>query len=261
MTQILLAHSHEDYRDKLIAALAFDELDLLEIEPTFGSIVYQVEKHEKPLLLADEFLLTSQAFENIATIRRRFPDLGILCLSAQNNPTIIARLINEFRVNGVMGCEASSGEILLAIKAADLGALIVSSDISMAMGAQTELDTTDVTPFAEGKMHSWDYDTGEIDDVAASEEDEDIVNQFNMPQLTGREIEVLHLIARGLRSKQIGPLLNISARTVETHRANIRKKINGKGLNVMIALSNKILANNKQSSHSPLHSSASFLTQ
>jgi len=43
--------------------------------------------------------------------------------------------------------------------------------------------------------------------------------------LTSREREVVQLLAEGRTSKQIAALLNISAKTAETHRANIMRKL------------------------------------
>ncbi len=43
--------------------------------------------------------------------------------------------------------------------------------------------------------------------------------------LTGRELEVLRLLARGLRRKDIGGVLHISHRTVQRHEENIYRKI------------------------------------
>jgi DNA-binding NarL/FixJ family response regulator len=63
---------------------------------------------------------------------------------------------------------------------------------------------------------------------------EDFVRQTNAaerPQLsplhmlTGREQEVLRLLADGKRVKEIAHLLNISAKTVESHRQNIMDKL------------------------------------
>jgi two-component system NarL family response regulator len=45
-------------------------------------------------------------------------------------------------------------------------------------------------------------------------------------QLGSREREVLQLLAEGKVSKEIAATLQISARTVETHRRNIMKKLN-----------------------------------
>jgi two-component system response regulator NreC len=43
--------------------------------------------------------------------------------------------------------------------------------------------------------------------------------------LTPREIEVLKLIVQGYTNRQIGEELNISVRTVESHRANLSEKL------------------------------------
>jgi two-component system, NarL family, response regulator NreC len=45
-------------------------------------------------------------------------------------------------------------------------------------------------------------------------------------ELTNREREVLQLIAEGMTTKQIASNLNVSAKTVETHRRKIMKKLN-----------------------------------
>jgi DNA-binding NarL/FixJ family response regulator len=48
--------------------------------------------------------------------------------------------------------------------------------------------------------------------------------------LTDREREVLTLIARGLSTKEIASSLDIGARTVETHRANLMRKLGVKSV-------------------------------
>ena len=44
--------------------------------------------------------------------------------------------------------------------------------------------------------------------------------------LSNKEMEVLKLIAEGYKNKEMADKLNISARTVEVHRANLTKKLN-----------------------------------
>lgn len=48
--------------------------------------------------------------------------------------------------------------------------------------------------------------------------------------LSERERDVLRLLARGLSSKEIGSALDISTRTVETHRANVARKLGVKSV-------------------------------
>jgi len=63
------------------------------------------------------------------------------------------------------------------------------------------------------------------------------------PSLTEREQEVLILIAEGMSNKDIGNTLNISPRTVDSHRTNIRNKTGIKNLAGMIrfAYKNKLI--------------------
>jgi DNA-binding NarL/FixJ family response regulator len=44
-------------------------------------------------------------------------------------------------------------------------------------------------------------------------------------RLSSREREIVQLIAEGLSSKEIATSLSISARTVESHRANVMQKL------------------------------------
>jgi DNA-binding NarL/FixJ family response regulator len=52
--------------------------------------------------------------------------------------------------------------------------------------------------------------------------------------LTPRETEVLKLIAQGYSNTEIGKQLEISHRTVDTHRTNIRNKLGVRNLAGMI---------------------------
>ena len=61
-----------------------------------------------------------------------------------------------------------------------------------------------------------------------------------MTKLTQQEIEICDMIRQGLRCRDIASLLNISVRTVETHRTHVRKKlaINDQGVNLVTYLKN-----------------------
>lgn len=58
--------------------------------------------------------------------------------------------------------------------------------------------------------------------------------QQRFAQLTEREREVLGLIVSGLTNKEIGRALDVSPRTVETHRANLFAKLEAESLAQLI---------------------------
>ncbi len=62
--------------------------------------------------------------------------------------------------------------------------------------------------------------------------------------LSCREVEVLGYIAQGKTNKQVGMELNLSNRTIETHRRNMMKKLGVKNTPEMIryAFENKLIA-------------------
>ena len=62
-------------------------------------------------------------------------------------------------------------------------------------------------------------------------------------RITDREREIVQLLAEGKSSKEIGAILGISVRTVETHRAAIMKKLGLRSFSELIryAIRNKII--------------------
>lgn len=58
--------------------------------------------------------------------------------------------------------------------------------------------------------------------------------------LTAREIEILRLICDGYSNKEVARRLDLSVRTVETHRLNIRKKTNATRLHDLVNVARQI---------------------
>ena len=46
---------------------------------------------------------------------------------------------------------------------------------------------------------------------------------FDLPKLTSRQREIVQLLAEGKSSKEVAVSLDISVKTVETHRSNIMR--------------------------------------
>jgi len=78
---------------------------------------------------------------------------------------------------------------------------------------------------------------------AGSEEGAAAAASLPGDQLTAREREIVQLLAEGKTSKEVACTLNISAKTAETHRANIMKKMefHSVGQIVRYAVRNQII--------------------
>ncbi len=65
----------------------------------------------------------------------------------------------------------------------------------------------------------------------------------NLPTLTTREREITQLLAEGKSSKEVAALLNLSTKTVETHRSNIMRKLSLHSIRdlVIYAIKNNII--------------------
>ena len=65
----------------------------------------------------------------------------------------------------------------------------------------------------------------------------------DLPTLTAREREVTQLLAEGKSSKEVAVLLNLSTKTVETHRSNIMRKLSLNSIRdlVVYAIKNNII--------------------
>jgi DNA-binding NarL/FixJ family response regulator len=65
----------------------------------------------------------------------------------------------------------------------------------------------------------------------------------DLPTLTAREREVTQLLAEGRSSKEVAVLLNLSTKTVETHRINIMRKLSLHSIRdlVVYAIKNNII--------------------
>src|ERR1700733_8077352 len=65
----------------------------------------------------------------------------------------------------------------------------------------------------------------------------------NLPTLTAREREITQLLAEGKSSKEVASMLNLSTKTVETHRSNIMRKLSLHSIRdlVVYAIKNNII--------------------
>ena len=145
------------------------------------------------LVIVDLSLPGANGIELIKNIRAELPKLPILVLSMHDESLYALRALRAGADGYVMKHEAMAN-VIQAIREVFNG----HPYLSPAMAAQV------ITKFAHRQVE------GETDAV---------------DRLSDRELEILELIGKGNEVRQIAKLLHLSPKTVETHRAHIKDKL------------------------------------
>jgi two-component system response regulator NreC len=121
----------------------------------------------------------------IARLRQDHEGTRVIVLTAQRDPSFAAEAL-RLGAAGYLPKEAAEEQLLEAIRVAAEGGTYLEPQLGARLAATT---------------------------MAAP------------PELTGREVEVLRLIARGQTNREVAERLFLSVRTVETHRARLQRKL------------------------------------
>ena len=152
-----------------------------------------IRKLNPDLAIVDLSLPGANGIELIKNIRAEFPKVPILVLSMHDESLYALRALRAGAEGYVMKHEAMAN-VIQAINEVFNG----RPYLSPAMAAQV------ITKFAHHDAE------GESDAVE---------------RLSDRELEILELIGKGHEVRHIAKLLHLSPKTVETHRAHIKDKL------------------------------------
>lgn len=188
-TNVVLVDDHVMFRTALRALLA-GEPDVAVVGEAFDShsTYALVEQHRPDLLILDVRLPGASGLTVGRELRSRRPELKLLFVSGVTDSAVVAEAWRQGAA-GYVAKNASSSAFLAAVRA-------------VAGGARwwPELDYTDKALVAR---------------TAADP----------LGPLSPREREVFALVVRGESNEGAGSALGISARTIETHRANMMRKL------------------------------------
>ena len=152
----------------------------------------------KPQLLLTALRLgTGDSLEFIKALKAEYPSLLILVYSAFEESIFAARALRAGAYGYVMK-KAPKEELLIAIGEIVLGRIYVSRDLAM-RAFQKSLET--------------------------AQQNRASVNLPTIDNLSDREVHVFQLIGSGLGTTKIAQALNLSVKTIETHRENIKAKL------------------------------------
>lgn len=139
--------------------------------------------------------MTLEGFSGLEMMRRfqlEFPELPILMLS-MHAESIYAEPALKAGARGYLMKQTASGELLCAIRQVLRGELYVSDQMRTRMSQKSKRSASHAP-----SVHS----------------------------LSPSELEVLHLIGIGLGTSEIAERISRSVKTIESHKANIKKKLN-----------------------------------
>lgn len=194
MTTVILADDHEIVRRGVRSVLQADGRFTIVAEVADGlSAVQLAEKHKPHLMFLDLSLPRLHGLEALRQIRICSPNTKVLVLSMHNDePYVIEALRSGASAYILKGSE--SDEIVKATQEVLAGRRFLSA------------------PLTEWAI------------TALAVKTPDSSDSYNT--LSPREREVMQLAAEGLGAAEIAEKLFISARTAETHRANLMRKLN-----------------------------------
>jgi len=193
--RIVIAEDHAILREGLKGLLSASSDFAVVGEAADGrEAIRCVTEHQPDLLLIDLSMPRMNGTEAIREIKRRFPQIKILVLTMHKTEDHIIVAL-EAGADGYLLKDNTHSELLLALTSVLDDKSYISPGISRQV-IQGFLETTRRSAL-----------------------------QFPGDSLTQREREILKLIGEGCRNKEIAEQLCISFKTVEKHRANLRRKL------------------------------------
>ncbi len=198
MIRVVIADDHAVVRDGLRALISADPEFSVVGEAANGQEAWRSAKELNPdVLVLDLTMPGVGGAEAAERIRNDCPNVRVLALTMHEERGYVSRLLRAGAAGYVLKRTASS-ELIRAIRAVAGGHSYVDPSLAGALlTSQAE---------REQRRSSGDRSRGSDD-------------------LTARETEVLRLVARGHSNKEVAAELEISVKTVETHKTNAMGKL------------------------------------
>ena len=188
--KLIIADDHELFRNGL-AELLRKHNDIKIVKSVGDGLEFMTLvncQFEADIVLLDITMPNMDGFQVLKELKSSNYDIKPIVISMHNDGNYIAKCA-KMGAHGYLLKNTDEAELILAIRSVNSGKKYFSAEISEKM----------------------------INFMATQSISEDI--------LSNKETEVLGLISKGLTTKEIAEKLFVSSRTIETHRANILKKL------------------------------------
>lgn len=192
--RVLIADDHAVVREGIRHVLtAYDDFEVVAEASTGTEAVALANQHRPDVVVMDISMPDGTGLDAVATMRKTMPDVRVLILSIHEGERYYLESVRA-GASGYITKDSSPTELRDAVRALHRGERYIGAGLAQRF-ASSERD--DVPEARRGKLAA----------------------------LTPRERDVLRGIVRGLTNKEIAVQLEISTRTVESHRESLMLKL------------------------------------
>ncbi len=189
--RILIVDDHPLMREGLYELIATQsDIEVCGEADSSSTALAAIEALHPDVVVLDLTLGADDGIALVETIHQRYPVLPILVLSMHEEALYAERLI-QLGARGYVMKQEAAGVFLHALRKLIAGEHYVRPELAARLFARA------------ARTHS----------------------PGPSGQLTEREREVLRALAQGLGTREIAELLSMSAKTVDSHRRNMREKL------------------------------------
>lgn len=194
-TRVILADDHTLVRAGIRRILESQpQFEVVAEAPDGRAAIDAITRHDADVLVLDLNMNGLEGIDVLKEAKRAKPDMRVVILTMHAGREYVSRALAE-GADGYLLKDSAVQDLAGAIYAVMSGGTFFSPAIQQQMAEMVR----------DGQKQG-------------------------LQGLTDREREVLTLIARGLSTKEIAAQLEIGARTVETHRANLMRKLGVKSV-------------------------------
>jgi DNA-binding NarL/FixJ family response regulator len=191
--RVLLADDHSLFRAGVQALLTHIEgVEVVGEADTGRKALEMIKSCTPDVVLMDIAMPEMNGLETAARISKEYPKVRVIMLSMHAGEEYVMQALRA-GASGYLLKDAATSELELAVRAVARGETYLTPTISKRVIDDYLMRTTGTH--------------GPID------------------QLTKRQREILQLIAKGYTSKEMAQMLNLSPKTIETHRTQLMKQL------------------------------------
>lgn len=198
MIKVLIVDDHQILRDGIKALIGSKKNISVIGECEDGSEVEDfVSKNMPDVILMDIKMTGMNGIDTTKELIQKYPEIKILALSMHNEEQYIVSMLKA-GASGYVLKNTNEKELITAIEKVNMGEIFYSLEVANVMMSKYMNKTV--------KKYSSNF-------------------KITVDDLTRREKEIIKLISNENTNQEIAEKLQISARTVDTHRRNLLHKL------------------------------------